>query len=448
MALTAKNILIIGLGKTGIATARFLAKQKARIVATDQNTGAEIDAALNEIRNEDIPVRATAYDHHALDHIDMVIPSPGVPPYDPLLVEALRQGIPIHSELEIASRFLKPPMVAITGTNGKTTTTTLVGQILKDAGKRVFVGGNIGIPLIQYCDSHQKEDFVIVEVSSFQLQWVSTFRARCAVLLNAAPDHLNYHGSLASYRETKERIFLNQDEKDLAILNADEEHFLNLSKRLPAKTLFFSSTRKVERGLSVQNEGLVLSGFGAHDEIYPREMIKLPGLHNAENVMAAVMASRMCGCLPEQIVGTISNFRGLPHRIEFVGEKRDVAYYDDSKGTNAAAVARALETFQRPVVLLVGGRDKDGNFEILQSLIRKHVKTLILFGEARNTIKEKIGGLVETGTSPSLEGAVEEARRRAQAGDVVLLSPGCASFDEFADYRERGEFFQTLVRKL
>jgi UDP-N-acetylmuramoylalanine--D-glutamate ligase len=266
--------------------------------------------------------------------------------------------------------------------------------------------------------------------------------------LNAAPDHLNYHGSLASYRETKERIFLNQDEKDLAILNADEEHFLNLSKRLPAKTLFFSSTRKVERGLSVQNEGLVLSGFGAHDEIYPREMIKLPGLHNAENVMAAVMASRMCGCLPEQIVGTISNFRGLPHRIEFVGEKRDVAYYDDSKGTNAAAVARALETFQRPVVLLVGGRDKDGNFEILQSLIRKHVKTLILFGEARNTIKEKIGGLVETGTSPSLEGAVEEARRRAQAGDVVLLSPGCASFDEFADYRERGEFFQTLVRKL
>jgi UDP-N-acetylmuramoylalanine--D-glutamate ligase len=360
----------------------------------------------------------------------------------------VRKNIPIHSELEIACRFLKPPMVAITGTNGKTTTTSLTGQLLADAGKKVFVGGNIGIPLIQYCDGPQNDDFVVVEVSSFQLQWVTEFHARCAALLNTTCDHVNYHGSFAAYQEAKERVFLNQDSRDLAILNADEGYTRDLAKRLKAKTLFFSSTQNVSPGFSLRSDRLVLSGFTDTDEIYPRDMIKIPGLHNIENVMTAIMAARMCDCSPDSIIRTISAFRGISHRIEFIEEKQGVAYYDDSKGTNVGAVIRALETFSNPVILLLGGRDKDGDFETLEPLIKERVKSLILFGEARERIKEKVGGLVETDIRPTLREAILEAHRRAAAGDVVLLSPGCASFDEFKDYKDRGNFFQALVRKL
>ena len=448
MNLNGQTILIIGLGKTGIATARFLAKQQAKIVVTDQKTEADIADTLTEIRNEGISIKIAPYDPSGLQGIDLVIPSPGVPPHDPLLSAAVRRNITICSELEIACRFLKPPMVAITGTNGKTTTTSLTGQLLQDAGKKVFVGGNIGIPLIQYCDGPQNEDFVVVEVSSFQLQWVTTFHARCAALLNTTCDHVNYHGSFAAYQEAKERVFLNQNENDLAILNADEDYTADLAGRLRSRTLFFSSTRPVSEGFSLQEDQLVLSGFSEKDEFYPQDMIKIPGLHNVENVMAAIMAARMCGCPPERIIDTIDGFRGIAHRIEFVQEKQGVAYYDDSKGTNVGAVVRALETFQNPVILLLGGRDKDGDFETLEPLIKKRVKTLILFGEARERINEKVGGLVETDIRPTLREATAEAQRRARAGDVVLLSPGCASFDEFTDYKHRGNFFQSLVRAL
>jgi UDP-N-acetylmuramoylalanine--D-glutamate ligase len=448
MDLKGQNILIIGLGKTGIATARFLAKQKAGIIVTDQKTPGDIENALAELRESGMDIAVAPYDVLSLQKIDMVIPSPGVPPHDALLMKAVRKNIPIHSELEIACRFLKPPMVAITGTNGKTTTTSLTGQLLADAGKKVFVGGNIGIPLIQYCDGPQNDDFVVVEVSSFQLQWVTEFHARCAALLNTTCDHVNYHGSFAAYQEAKERVFLNQDSRDLAILNADEGYTRDLAKRLKAKTLFFSSTQNVSPGFSLRSDRLVLSGFTDTDEIYPRDMIKIPGLHNIENVMTAIMAARMCDCSPDSIIRTISAFRGISHRIEFIEEKQGVAYYDDSKGTNVGAVIRALETFSNPVILLLGGRDKDGDFETLEPLIKERVKSLILFGEARERIKEKVGGLVETDIRPTLREAILEAHRRAAAGDVVLLSPGCASFDEFKDYKDRGNFFQALVRKL
>ncbi|MBN1548634.1 MAG: UDP-N-acetylmuramoyl-L-alanine--D-glutamate ligase [Syntrophaceae bacterium] len=448
MDLNGQHILIIGLGKTGIATARFLAKQNARIIVTDQKGASDIALALIEIKNEGIPFDIAAYNMSALCDIDMVIPSPGVPPHDPLLMEAVQENIPIHSELEIACRFLTPPMVAITGTNGKTTTTTLTGELLKGAGKKVFVGGNIGIPLIEYCAGPQDDDFVVVEVSSFQLQWVTAFHARCAALLNTTCDHVNYHGSFAAYREAKERVFLNQDENDMAILNADEDYTADLAKRLRSRTLFFSSTRDVAQGFSLHGDQLVLSGYGDEDEFYPSDMIKIPGLHNIENVMTAIMAARMCGCPPDGIIKTIASFRGISHRIEFIAEKQGVAYYDDSKGTNVGAVVRALETFHNPVILLLGGRDKDGDFETLEPLIRERVKSLILFGEARERINEKVGGLVETDIRPTLREATLEAHHRAQMGDVVLLSPGCASFDEFTDYKDRGNFFQSLVRKL
>jgi UDP-N-acetylmuramoylalanine--D-glutamate ligase len=448
MDLSGQNILIIGLGKTGIATARFLAKQNAKIIVTDQKTPGDIEKALTELRDAGMDIDVAPYEVGSLQKIDMVIPSPGVPPHDALLMEAVGKNIPIHSELEIACRFLKPPMVAITGTNGKTTTTSLTGQLLADAGKKVFVGGNIGIPLIQYCDGPQNEDFVVVEVSSFQLQWVTEFHARCAALLNTTCDHVNYHGSFAAYQEAKERIFQNQDESDLAILNADEIYTRTLAKRLKAKALFFSSTHGVSQGFSLRSDKLILSGFGERDEIYPRDMIKIPGLHNIENIMTAIMAARICNCPQDGIIRTISGFRGISHRIEYVADKQGVAYYDDSKGTNVGAVMRALETFDKPVILLLGGRDKDGDFETLAPLIKERVKALMLFGEARDRINEKVGGIVETEIRPTLREAILEAHRRATAGDVVLLSPGCASFDEFTNYKDRGNFFQAQVRKL
>jgi len=267
MDISGQNILIIGLGKTGIAAARFLAKRKAKVIVTDQKTEAEIADTLAEMRNEGIPIDIAPYDISALNGIDMVIPSPGVPPHDALLSAAVGKNIPIHSELEVACRYLRPPMVAITGTNGKTTTTTLTGRLLADAGKKVFIGGNIGIPLIQYCDGPQDEDFVVVEVSSFQLQWVTAFHAHCAALLNTTCDHVNYHGSFAAYQEAKERVFLNQNENDRAILNADEDYTLELSKRLKAKTFFFSSTRDVAPGFSIRSGSLDRSGFGKNDEL-------------------------------------------------------------------------------------------------------------------------------------------------------------------------------------
>ncbi len=448
MDLSGKNILVIGLGKTGMATAFFLAHRGACVFVSDQKPEAENAAALQELRNRGISAIFLPYTPAAVRNTDMVIPSPGIPPSDPLLVEAVRNKIPVHSELEMACHFLKPPMVAITGTNGKTTTTTLAGEILRDAGKKVFVGGNIGVPLIQYCDGPQDDDFVLAEVSSFQLQWVNNFHAHCAVLLNTTCDHVNYHGSFAAYREAKERIFLNQSEKDLAVLNADEDYTQALSSRLKARTLFFSSQQQVDHGFFLQGNRMILSGFGKADEAYPLEMVKIPGRHNIENIMAAVMVARQCTCPPELIVQTVSNFRGVAHRIEFVTEKQGVFYYDDSKGTNVGAVIRALETFPHSVILLLGGRDKDGDFESLAPLIEERVKVLILFGEARERIREKVGRFVETEVRQTLREAVMESHRRAIAGDIVLLSPGCASFDEFKDYKDRGLFFQSLVRQL
>ena len=354
------------------------------------------------------------------------------------------------SELEVASRFLRKPLVAITGTNGKTMTTTLIGELLEGSGRKVFVGGNIGNPLIGYVDSGRDDDFIVVEVSSFQLEWASTLRPNVAVLLNTTPDHIDYHGSFESYRAAKERLFMNQEASDLAILNGDEPQGRALARRIRSESEFFSTKSGLSgegppRGIYLDGEALSYAGPGARREQYPLSMIKIPGADNIENVMAAVLAARKCGCSPDEIIRAVSLFRGVSHRIEFAGEKRGVLFYDDSKGTNVGAVLSAIESFSRPIVLLMGGRDKEGDFETLEPLISRKVKSLILFGEAAGKIQSKIGGIVHTERSAGLGEAFGLARRNAAPGDVVLLSPGCASFDEFSDYAERGRFFKEMV---
>ena len=449
MEIKDRKIAVIGLGKTGRAAARFLAGQGAHVVVTDEKPLSllgDMEADLNRSGGQ---IVWAPYDTRILSQADLIVPSPGVPPANDILAAALRTGIPVLSQLEVAARFLKPPMIAITGTNGKTTTTALTGHILAECGKKVFVGGNIGNPLIDYVGGPQDADFAVIEVSSFQLQWIETLRPFVAALLNTTCDHVDYHGSFAAYREAKERIFMNQTAADFAIVNDEDEGTEALARKLAAQIVRFRSSGPLAAaGVFLDKNQLVYDPDKGHREFYPLDMIKIPGRHNVENVMVALVVARICGCEPGDIIRAVECFQGLPHRIEFAGQVNGVRFYDDSKGTNVDAVRRALETFDAPVVLLLGGRDKEGDFDALIPIIREKVKALVLFGEARDRINGLVGGIVTTAVVPTLQAGISVAGEQALSGDVVLLSPGCASFDEFKDYKDRGEFFKKTVKEL
>jgi UDP-N-acetylmuramoylalanine--D-glutamate ligase len=445
MDFTGKKIVIIGMGKTGIAAARFLGKQGAKVVVTDEKSSDQWGGDFKQIALEKW-LEVGDYNARVLEEADMVIPSPGVPPNNDLLVEAQKKNISVVSEIELAYWFLKVPIIAVTGTNGKTTTTTLLGKILQRSGKKVFVGGNIGNPLIEYAETSQKDDFIVAEISSFQLQWIEKFRPFIAILLNITCDHINYHGSFAEYRRIKAGIFANQTKTDFAILNAADQEQNSIADAIGAQTVKFSSKDVLSEGIFIKNNDIIFIMPGGNEEKYPLNIINIPGLHNVENVMAAIIAARLSGCSQEDIIAAVKDFRGLPHRIEFAGEKNSIKFYDDSKGTNVGSVLRALETFDRPVILLLGGRDKDGDFDSLKPLLKKKTKKVIIFGEARNRIASLIGEDVPVLKKTTLREAIENAYKDAQSGDVVLLSPGCASFDEFANYKERGNFFKDVAR--
>jgi UDP-N-acetylmuramoylalanine--D-glutamate ligase len=447
MDFTGKKIVIIGMGKTGIATARYLGNQGAKVAVTDEKQFDQWDGEFKQIAGEKW-LEVGDYHARVLEGADMVVPSPGVPPNSDLLVEAQKRNIPVVSEIELAYWFLKVPVIAVTGTNGKTTTTTLLGEILRRSGKKVFVGGNIGTPLIEYAETSQKDDFIVAEISSFQLQWIKKFRPFIAILLNITCDHINYHGSFAQYRRVKAGIFANQTKTDWAILNAADQQQDGIADATNAQIVKFSSKDVLSQGIFIKDNDMVLIMPGFNEEKYPLGIINLPGLHNVENVMAAIMAARLCGCSQKDIIAAVKAFSGLPHRIEFAGERNSIKFYDDSKGTNVGSVLRALETFTQPVILLLGGRDKDGDFESLKPLLKKKTKKVILFGEARNRIASLIGEEIPVLKKAGLREAIQSAYQDAQSGDVVLLSPGCASFDEFANYKDRGNFFKDVVRNL
>jgi len=432
-----------------VATAGFLLERGARVLAADEKPISELGDTVEPLKGmAGVEMGIGQDDVGVLSRTDLIVPSPGVPPSNPLLAEGAVRGIPVVSELELASGYVKKPIIAITGTNGKTTTTTLVGEMLAHCGKRTFVGGNIGTPLISYVRGEQEDDYVVVEVSSFQLQWVRYFHPFVAMLLNVTGDHLDYHGSFEEYRSVKERIFARQGSGDLAILNGDDPASAALAKRLPAGHIAsFSSLAALEEGIFLDGEALRYRIAG-RDERYPVGAIRLQGAHNLENVMAAILAARMCGCPPGGIAEVLKNFAGIPHRIEFAGRVDGVAYYDDSKGTNVDAVYRALRSFTGPVVLLLGGRYKGGDFGILAGPLREKVKVLILFGEAAGELEGMIGGIVRTERAGNLKEAVGMARGAASSGDTVLLSPGCSSFDEFRNYEERGSAFKGIVERM
>jgi UDP-N-acetylmuramoylalanine--D-glutamate ligase len=442
--LKGKRVMVLGLARTGIAAARFLADNGAAVIASDRRSGSELARETAALAG--VPSRFLLGDEDPawLEGIDLVVPSPGVPQENPLLREALRGAIPVLSEIELGYRFVRAPLVAVTGTNGKSTTTSLIGAMLKACGAKAFVGGNIGAPLIGFAG--KKWDWGVVEVSSFQLEWVEEFRPKIAVLLNLTEDHLDRYASFRDYCAAKERIFAAQQSDDVAILNCDDPLVREIGKRIRSRVISFGWS-PVDEGVYATKDEIVWRG-GSSEERFALARVKIQGVHNVENLMAAIAAAKAAGVKSAAIQSAIDAFAGLEHRLEFVREKNGVRYFNDSKGTNVGAVVKSLAGFSAPVILLAGGVDKGGDYAPLAGEIRRTVKKMILFGAAKEKIRAALGNLTETVIVDSLDAAVREAASSASPGDVVLLSPACSSFDMFRDYTERGKKFRALVQEL
>src|SRR5215470_11616089 len=444
MELRNKQVLVVGLARTGVECARFLVNQGAKVAASDLRSETDLENEIHAL--EGLPMRylLAGEERHWLDGIDLLVPSPGVPAANPLLREADRRGIEILSEIDLAYRFFRFPIVAITGTNGKSTTTTLVGEMLKANGTKVFIGGNIGAPLIGFAGGDW--EWGVVEISSFQLEWIKEFRPRVAVLLNLSEDHLDRYPDFAAYCGAKERIFENQTASDVAILNRDDSLVWGMARGMPARIVCFGFS-EVDQGVFAKSEEIIWRDAST-EERFPLRHVKIQGVHNVENMMAAIAVAKAIG-MPAQIIQqTLEKFPGLEHRLEFVREKNGVRYYNDSKGTNVGAVVKSLASFSAPVILLAGGVDKGGDYGVLAKEISRTVKKLVVFGAAKDRIRASLGQLTRTAIAANLDDAVRAAFDDAVPGDVVLLSPACSSFDMFRDYEERGRVFKDLVRKL
>jgi len=460
--LTGKNILVVGLGMTGAAVAKFLKHRGAVVTVTDHIKEEKLGSIVASLRAEGIQLELGIHQSTTFEGADLVVLSPGVSHNIPPVKAAKERGVPVWGEIELASRFIREPVVAITGTNGKTTTTRLLNDMLTHSGLRVFLGGNIGNPLINYADQGKTADVIVVEVSSFQLDTIETFRPKVGVLLNITEDHLDRYPDFDDYAEAKIRLFKNQRKDDVAVLNGADPVIQRFGKNIQSKKLFFNTSAEAEasavivhKQIRIQvNEVFSEKAANQSSEIDWQKPIvisgpELNGNHNMENAAAACLGALAAGGNLKGIKTAINRFKGLPHRLDFVDTVEGVSYYDDSKATNVGAVIRALETFDRPVILIMGGQSKGGSFEPLKKPVSLHVKTLIAIGEAKGEILSVLGHACENCESAgSMEDAVLEAYRISDPGDVVLLSPACASFDMYSSYGQRGESFCNAVKKL
>ncbi|MGH7235611.1 MAG: UDP-N-acetylmuramoyl-L-alanine--D-glutamate ligase [Nitrospiraceae bacterium] len=455
-----KKVTVVGLARSGVAAARLLQAVGARVTVADGKEEAALAEALSRLERGTLAVKVGPGYESALEGADVVVISPGVPARMESLQAARRRGARIIGELELASRFLTAPVIAITGTNGKSTTVTLVGLILEQSGRRVFTGGNLGTPLCEAAlaayraagrtrnASAEVYDYLVAEVSSFQLETIERFHPWIAAVLNITADHLDRYPSLDSYALAKARIFENQTGEDFALLNLDDERVAGLRKGLRAKVLGFSRRGRVSEGAYLDGDRVMATVGGREEEVCRRADIRLPGSHNLANALAAVTIGLVCGCRPEVIRRVLRTFAGIEHAFETVGERQGVRFVNDSKGTNVDATLRALESLEEPIFLIAGGRDKGGDFARLREPVRRRVKRLILIGEAAARIQEAMGPFDRISRTATLREAVELAAREASPGDVVLLSPACASFDMFTDYQDRGRQFKALVKAL
>jgi UDP-N-acetylmuramoylalanine--D-glutamate ligase len=447
-----KKVLVVGAARSGIASAAFLADKGAVVALTDQKPIEKWSEAALALREKGVGLIGGELPSWLLDQIELVVVSPGVPSKNIPLRYAERAGAEVIGEIELASRYLRGRIVAITGSNGKTTTTSLVGELLKDAGLKVQVGGNIGKALIGLVESSSDDGWTVVEVSSFQLETIKDFHPAVAMVLNVTPNHMDRYESFMDYAAAKHRIFMNQNASDVAVLNADDEVVSSWANGLRARIVRFSVRQELDEGLFLRGGRELVCRAGDHEQtILLREQMKLRGLHNVENVLAALGAALACGAEPATLGKTVKEFSPVEHRLEFVAEINGVKFYNDSKATSVDATLKALEAFRDDkgkVVLILGGRGKQAPYGPLSSLIKEKVRQLILIGEDADTIEKELGSLVTYQKAADFRSAVENAFQAAEPGDTVLLAPACASFDMFDSFEHRGRAFKEAVSAL
>ena len=445
--LDGKRVLVVGLARTGVATARFCAARGARVTATDDRPAEQLADAVQQLRKIGCTL---AFGRDVITNFaaqDLIVPSPGVPSNHPGLAAARQAGVPVWSEIELAWRFLRGRLIGVTGSNGKTTTTSLIGHILAGSGKQVMVAGNIGTPLIAYADQSDDKTMTVAEVSSFQLELIDSFRPDISVLLNLTPDHLDRHASFEDYAGAKARIFENQTERDAAIINADDPAATELAPSRP-QIFWFSRTKRVASGAYLRGTQIIFRRDGENTVLLDRADIGLRGEHNLENVLASASAAFLAGVASAEIAAGARSFPGVEHRLEFVTKISGVNFFNDSKATNVDATVKALESFSGGLLVILGGKDKGSDYGPLVPLLRERAKVVLLIGAAAEKIAAQLGGAIPLERAETLQRAVALAYEHAREGDTVLLAPACASFDQFEDYEHRGRTFKQLVRAL
>ena len=444
-----KRVLVVGLGKSGVASALFLHEAGARVTVSDAKAEEQLRNEIPMLLDKGIAVETGGHGERTFRQQELIVVSPGVPVNAGPLAQARQTGIPVIGEIELASRFLKGRIVAITGSNGKTTTTALTGEVIGWGGLDFLVGGNIGTPAISLVPDATADTYVVLEVSSFQLETIETFRPFVAVVLNVTPDHLDRHGSFEAYTAAKARIFENQTGEDFAVLNADDETVVRMARGIQAQVYWFSRRKEIQGTGAFVRGGRVFvrDGDGEHD-VMPTAEIPLKGAHNLENVLAAVCVGAIAGCEPGRIAKAVKEFKAVEHRLEFVATVNGVDYYNDSKATNVDATIKALESFPANIHLILGGKDKGAPYAPLIPLLKERAKRVYTIGAAAKKIEEELGGEVDLLSAETLDNAVKRASETARPGDVVVLAPACASFDQFENYEHRGRIFKELVQAL
>lgn len=436
-----RKYLVVGLGKTGIATAGFLLKKGAEVAVSDSRQDVGWSDELERFKGQGVIVELGGHTDATFDWADTIILSPGVPFTIPFVQRAIESSKEVISEIELASNFITKPVIGVTGSNGKTTTTTMIYNILVASGLKVFLGGNIGTPLIEVAESDSEYDYLLLELSSFQLQGIKEFRPHIAVCLNIYPNHLDHHKDLDEYINAKINIFNNQGAGDLAVLNADDAVLKEQAEKVKSHVLTFGLRKDSDACI----EGHVIR---CGESTYDLSALKLMGIHNMENAAAAILVTRALGCEKEIITNTILQFISLPHRIEYIRDYKNARFYNDSKSTTPHSTLKALEAFEPPVILIAGGKDKGLDYSIFKKQITEKVKRLIVLGEASAKMKDIYENCVPLTVADSLGSAVQQAANAAESGDTVLFSPACSSFDMFSSYEERGRKFKEIVQCL
>ena len=426
----------------------FLKQRGAQVTVSDSKPQEQLGEEIPVLLDHGIAVETGGHGERTFHGQDLIVVSPGVPVDSPPLVQARALGEPVIGEIELAAQFLPKNIVAITGSNGKTTTTTLTGEIIAAGGYATHVGGNIGTPAVSLVDAARPDSIIVLEVSSFQLETIQIFRPKVAVVLNVTPDHLDRHRTFETYVDAKARIFENQQADDFAVLNGDDPVCVELAGRTPAQVFWFSRKKEVQQGTFVRDGRILFRDSAGQKEVTLASEIPLKGAHNLENSLAAVCVGVLMKCVPERIRAAVHKFKAVEHRLEYVATIRGVEYYNDSKATNVDATIKALESFPANIHLILGGKDKGSDYTVLNDLLRERVKYVYTIGAAAAKIESQIKEAAETVHAESLDNAVQRASANAQPGDIVLLAPACASFDQFRNYEHRGEVFKELVHGL